>query len=132
MLKYTEEQLKEIISKTYGFRKELILEPTCKGLWFATFEVNDIKYAGSTVHAGAVPQLKVIGYTSIYYDEYDNPVTKEYYEKCIKGIEVELTIKKDEEGDWERTGKIFKNLESAKECVKGLDNPNDYGYFYLN
>lgn len=85
MQEYIEDQLKEIIENTFGFNKDLIENPVQTGLWHVRFEVNGIKYYGWIAHSGALPEIKVEGYTAKHYDFFGTPITEDYYNKFEKG-----------------------------------------------
>jgi hypothetical protein len=127
MEKYTEDQLKEVIEKDYGFKKELVMNPVLRGLWQIQFEVNGIKYYGSTPYAGALPQLRIGGYTAKYYDNYDAPVSEEYYIEYIKNKKIVLRHCIGEDC-WEDINIPFQSQEEVKEYISKMDNPNDYSY----
>lgn len=130
MENFTEEQLKECIEKDYGFKKELIMNPVLSGLWHIHFEVNGIKYYGYTAHSGALPELSVEGYTTKYFDNFDTPVTEEYFNKYIKDAKIILRHYKGD-GAWEDMKKTFESQAEAKEYISKLDNPKDYQYDFV-
>lgn len=128
MKRYSKEELQEIISRDYGFRKELIEKPEVCGLWFVRFEVNGIKYSGSTPYHGAKPRLFVDGYTAKHF-WHGSPITEEYYEEIIKGKKIVLQHCIDPEaGDWESLDVLFDTVEAAEEYISHLEHPEDYSY----
>ena len=128
MREYTEEQLKEIIEKEYGFNRKLIKKPVLLGLWHVRFMVNGIKYYGHTPFYGALPQLKVEGYDTDYFD-HETPVTESYYERNIKGHKVRILHAVDpKNGNWEDTGMRCEDQETAKYYIAGLEHPEQYYY----
>jgi len=137
MNSYTDDQLKEIIEQTYGFKKELILNPVLCGLWHVRFEVNNIRYYGWTTSSGALPQLKTEGTISKYHDSWGTPVTDEFYNEFMKGKKI--AIKKfvpfengGEEGEWEYTGKKFESQEEAETYINGLGDQVLYNYDFVD
>lgn len=124
----SESSLKESIEKYYGFKKELICNVEQTGLWHVHFEVNGIKYYGWIAHAGALPQLKVLGSTNIYYWQ-SVPVTEDFYKECIEGhtIVLQHCINADT-GEWENLGITFSTPADADKYIKQLDDPTMYNY----
>ena len=128
MNNYSEEQLREIIEREYGFKRELIKEPKLCGLWHVRFIVNGIKYYGWTAFYGAVPQIAVEGCTAKYYD-HETPVTESYYEEYIKGKTVRILHAVDpKNGNWEDTGICCEDQETAKRYIAEQKNPDQYYY----
>lgn len=130
MEKYTVDQLKNFIARDYGFKKKLIMNPVLCGLWHIRFEVNGIKYYGSTAFYGALPQLSIEGYTAKYYDNFDTPVTEKYYNDFIKD-KIIMLRRYVGEGDWEDMNVTFGSQKEAKEYISKLDNPTDYFYDFI-
>lgn len=129
-MRETEEQLISAIEKGYGFQKELIKNPMQHGLWFVSFEVNGIMYCGSIPFAGALPMLKVTGYTTDKYD-HDVPVEDEYYNEFIKGKKIYLRHCTDpESGDWENTDKEFSSQDEAKKWIEEQQDPSMWDYSF--
>ena len=127
------EDLKDIIEQTYGFKRELIQSAEQDNLNSVTFQVNGILYFGWTAHAGAVPELKVTGNAAPYHDNRGTPVTERYYNECIKGHKARIIRFIDGEcGDWEDTGIRFDSQEAAEEYLRGLVDPRDYCYDFLD
>lgn len=131
---YTQEELQEIVARDYGFQKELVKNIEVCGLWHLRFEVNGIRFYGSTPYHGALPLLHVNGYTTPYYC-HDTPVTKEYYDEFIKDKEVYIThfslfpdAETQDDGDWEDTGISFATQEEAKEFINRQQDPKSYSY----
>lgn len=110
--------LLDSIEKHYGFKRELIQNPELCGCWFVQFEVNGIKYCGSIPFHGALPQLKVTGYTTKHYNEHGTPVEDWYYNEFINGKQARLLHCVDADaGDWEDTGIRFENQKEAEEYM---------------
>lgn len=132
MQKYTEEELKNWVEETYGFKKELIQNPELCGMWFVQFEVNEIQYIGWVSFAGALPQIRCLGEKATYHNNHNTPVTEEYYNEYIKGKRIFLTHCIDRDGgDREKTNVEFKSQEEAEAYIKNLEDFYDYGYdFY--
>jgi hypothetical protein len=130
MENYTDEQLKEYIERDYGFKKELIKNPELCGLWHLRFVVNGIKYYGYIAYAGALPQLIIEGYTAEYYDNFDTPVTEDYYNRCLKNCEIVLRRYVGED-DCEDMNISFNSQQEAKDYISKLDNPKEYFYDFV-
>ena len=119
----------------YGFKEELIKDPTLCGLWHVKFTVNKIKYYGCISHAGAEPCLVVEGYEYKYYD-HTCPVTEEYYTKCIKDKKLRLLIVHDpdddkwEDGDWKDTGIRLGSVKEFEEFISRKKDNKKYDYDY--
>lgn len=128
MKNYTEKELKEIIERDYGFKKELITKPHLCGLWHIRFEVNGISYYGSTPYYGARPMLSVEGYNSPYFYK-GTPITEEYYNKHIKNHWFNICQYTDpESGDWKNTRIRFKSEDEAIQYIENSHSPNKYFY----
>lgn len=127
-MNYTEKQLKESISKDYGFNLNLIKNPELCGLWHIRFEVNGIKYYGCTCHAGALPQISVDGYTTKHYF-HGTPITDEWYNEFIKDKKIKLLKAIDREnGDWEETDITLDTVEEMEQYINKLPKPENYYY----
>lgn len=125
------ENLLDIIEKDYGFKKESIKNPEQCGCWFVRFEVNGIKYCGSTPFHGALPQINVTGYTTDHYNEHGSPVEDWYYNEFIKDKKARLRHCVDgETGEWEDTGVRFENQKQAEEYMGSLDEKDLPYYMY--
>lgn len=128
MCNYTENELKAIIEKDYGFKFDLIKNPRLCGLWYLRFEVNGIKYYGRTPYHGALPMLQVEGYTANHYYK-GTPLTEEYYKKHIHGKKLRLLKLIDTEtGYYEDTGKRFATEEDVQTHIKQQKNPANWDY----
>lgn len=127
------EQLKETIEQYYGFKRELIQDPEQCGLWHVRFTVNGIRYYGSIAFFGALPTLKVEGYATQYFDNFDTPVTEDYYNQYIRGREIRILHTSDlDSGDWEDTGVRCQTQETAKKYIRQQKDPNRYMYDFLD
>lgn len=124
----TQTELIELIEKHFGFKKERIENPTKHGLWYVQFEVNGIKYAGAINFHGALPTLKIMGYTTTHY-YHETPIEDWYYDQFINGRPVQILKRTDlESGDWVDTGIRCLNQEEAKMRISHMSNPSDYWY----
>lgn len=127
------EELKELIERDYGFKRELIQNPELCGLWHVRFQVNGIRYYGWTAHSGAVPQIKSEGCVTLRHDHMGVPVTEEYYNEHIKGHKTMLRhITDGESGDWEDTGMRFESQEEVEEFILSLPHPKEYFYAFVD
>lgn len=131
MLNYTEDQLKESIEQDYGFEASQIKNPKLLGVWNVEFEVKGILYRGSTPFAGALPQLKVVGYNTGFWDHKD-PVEEEYYKRFISGKKIVLKHRPKEYGDWIQMETEFFSQEEAERYIAKLDNPERYDYDFTD
>lgn len=131
MYRIKEEDLLDSIEEIYGFKRELIKNPEPCGCWFVRFEVNGILYSGSIPFHGAVPQLRVTGYTAKYHDPHGTPVRDWYYEEYITDKPARLLrcVNLDD-GAWEDTGIRFKNQEEAEEYINNLDKKDALVFQY--
>lgn len=123
------DDLKKIIEKIFGFKKELIKSVQQCGLWHVRFTVNGIKYYGWIAYHGALPQLFVEGYTSSYR-WHGTPVTEEYYNEYIKGkcIRLQYLHRELEDGDWEWLDEYFSSPEEAEKYISKLEKSEFYTY----
>lgn len=126
------DDLKQSISRLYGFQEDLIENPELCGLWHVRFSVNKINYYGYIAHTGAEPCLKVEGYSYKYYD-HNLPVKEDYYNEFIKGRKLRLfKIVKLEDDDTaqEDTGIRFDSIDEYNKFIEASNDGCKYDYDY--